>query len=66
MERPDSGMRGKVCLVIGGSSGIGWATALGLANTDATVIVLGRGRSRAEAIVAESNIIYPPVALTAC
>ena len=53
MERPDSGMRGKVCLVTGGSSGIGQATALGLANMGATVIVVGRDRSRGEAVVAE-------------
>jgi NAD(P)-dependent dehydrogenase (short-subunit alcohol dehydrogenase family) len=46
-------MSGKVCLVTGGSSGIGWATALGLANMGATVIVVGRDRSRGEAVVAE-------------
>jgi len=46
-------MRGKVCLVTGGSSGIGKATALGLANMGATVIVVGRDRSRGEAAVTE-------------
>jgi len=46
-------MRGKVCLVTGGSAGIGKATALGLANMGATVIVVGRDRSRGEAGVTE-------------
>ena len=53
MESQISGMRGKVCLVTGGSSGIGKATALGLANMGATVIVVGRDRSRGEAAVTE-------------
>jgi retinol dehydrogenase-14 len=53
VESQISGMRGKVCLVTGGSSGIGKATALGLANMGATVIVVGRDRSRGEAAVTE-------------
>ena len=53
MESQISGMRGKVCLVTGGSAGIGKATALGLANMGATVIVVGRDRSRGEAGVTE-------------
>jgi retinol dehydrogenase 14 len=53
VESQISGMRGKACLVTGGSSGIGKATALGLANMGATVIVVGRDRSRGEAAVTE-------------
>ena len=53
METPNSGMRGRVCLITGGSSGIGKATALGLANMDATVIVLGRDSGRGEAAITE-------------
>ena len=42
-------MSGKVCLITGGSSGIGKATALGLANKGANVVMVGRDRSRGEA-----------------
>ena len=42
-------MSGKVCLITGGSSGIGKATALGLANQGANVVLVGRDRSRGEA-----------------
>jgi retinol dehydrogenase-14 len=53
VESQISGMRGKVCLVTGGNAGIGKATALGLANMGAIVIVVGRDRSRGEAAVTE-------------
>jgi retinol dehydrogenase-14 len=53
VESQISGMRGKVCLVTGGSSGIGTATAHGLANMGAIVIVVARDRSRGEAAVTE-------------
>ena len=53
MESQISGMRGKVCLVTGGNAGIGKASALGLANMGAIVIVVGRDRSRGEAAVTE-------------
>ncbi len=46
-------MREKVCLITGGNSGIGKATALGLANTGATVVVVSRDRGRGEAAIAE-------------
>lgn len=46
-------MRGRVCIVTGGSSGIGKETALGLARQGATVIVVARDRSRGEAAVEE-------------
>ena len=49
MERPESSMSGKVCIITGGSSGIGKATALGLANKGANVVMVGRDRSRGEA-----------------
>jgi retinol dehydrogenase-14 len=42
-------MSGKVCLISGGSSGIGKATTLGLANKGANVVMVGRDRSRGEA-----------------
>lgn len=44
-------MRGKVCLVTGGTSGIGLATALGLARQGATVILVGRDRGKGSATV---------------
>ncbi len=53
MESSNSSMGGKVCLITGGNSGIGKATALGLANMGATVVVVGRDRGRTEAAVTE-------------
>ena len=49
MERSESNMSRKVCLITGGSSGVGKATALGLANKGANVVIVGRDRSRGEA-----------------
>jgi NAD(P)-dependent dehydrogenase (short-subunit alcohol dehydrogenase family) len=45
-------MKDKVCLITGGSSGIGLATALGLARQGATVVLVGRNRDRGAAAVA--------------
>jgi NAD(P)-dependent dehydrogenase (short-subunit alcohol dehydrogenase family) len=41
-------MRGKVCLITGANSGIGKATALGLANMGATVVMVCRNRNRGD------------------
>jgi NAD(P)-dependent dehydrogenase (short-subunit alcohol dehydrogenase family) len=46
-------MRGKVCLVSGASSGIGRATATGLARLGALVVMAGRDRERTERARAE-------------
>ena len=46
-------MAGKTCLVTGASSGIGRATALGLARLGATVLLVARDRSRGEAALEE-------------
>jgi len=58
MERPEtekhSGSMGKkVCLITGATSGIGKATAMGLANMGAGVVMVGRDRGRGEAALAE-------------
>ncbi len=45
-------MKGKICLVTGATSGIGLATALGLAQRGATVVVAARDPERAAAAVA--------------
>lgn len=45
-------MRDKVCLITGATSGIGLATALGLAQQGATVILVGRNQDRGTAALA--------------
>ncbi len=47
MAKPD--MSGKICLVTGSSSGLGKATAMGLAQLGATVILGCRDKQRGEA-----------------
>ena len=46
-------MAGKVCMVTGANSGIGKATALGLANIGATVVMVCRSQERGEAALTE-------------
>jgi NAD(P)-dependent dehydrogenase (short-subunit alcohol dehydrogenase family) len=46
-------MAGKVCMVSGANSGIGKATALGLANIGATVVMVCRNQERGETALAE-------------
>ncbi len=46
-------MQGKVCMVTGATSGIGKATALGLAQMGATVVMVSRDRARGEAAQSE-------------
>ena len=47
------GMGKKVCLITGATSGIGKATAMGLASMGAGVVMVGRDRGRGEAAMAE-------------
>src|SRR5450755_1730720 len=44
----NSSMQGKICLITGANSGVGKATALGLAKRDATVVLVSRDRARGE------------------
>jgi retinol dehydrogenase 14 len=58
MERPEwethgGGMGEKLCLITGATLGIGKATAMGLANMGAGVVMVGRDRGRGEAALAE-------------
>jgi NAD(P)-dependent dehydrogenase (short-subunit alcohol dehydrogenase family) len=53
------GMGGKVCLITGATSGIGKATAMGLANMGASVVMVGRDRGRGEAVLAEIKAKCP-------
>jgi NAD(P)-dependent dehydrogenase (short-subunit alcohol dehydrogenase family) len=46
-------MQGKICMVTGATSGIGKATALGLAQMGATVVMVSRDRARGEAVQRE-------------
>ncbi len=51
-ESPPS-MSGKVCMITGANSGIGKATALGLAKLGATVVIVCRDRERGESALKE-------------
>ncbi len=50
---PNVDMTGRVCVITGASSGIGKATALGLARMGATVLMHGHDRRRSEAALQE-------------
>jgi retinol dehydrogenase 14 len=58
MERPEwekhaGGMGERVCLITGATSGIGKATAMGLANMGASVVLVSRDRGKGEAVMTE-------------
>lgn len=46
-------MQGKICLITGGTSGVGKETALGLARIGAIVVISGLNKQRGEAAAAE-------------
>ena len=46
----------KVCLITGATSGIGKATAMGLASMGASVVMVGRDRGRGEAAMADIEV----------
>jgi NAD(P)-dependent dehydrogenase (short-subunit alcohol dehydrogenase family) len=52
-------MDGKICMVTGANSGIGLATALGLAKRGATVVLVSRSKERGEQAVAEIKAQVP-------
>src|SRR5215212_1376967 len=52
-EKHGGAMSNRVCLITGATSGIGKATAMGLANMGASVVMVGRDRGRGEAALAE-------------
>ena len=53
MASQNSDMKGKTCIVTGANSGVGKATALGLARLGATVVLVCRNPSRGEAALNE-------------
>ena len=46
-------MQGKLCVITGGTAGIGKATALGLAELGATVVIVGRNVEKGQAVLEE-------------
>jgi NAD(P)-dependent dehydrogenase (short-subunit alcohol dehydrogenase family) len=52
----NTSMQGKVCLITGANSGIGKATALGLAQLGATVVMVCRNRARGEEAQREMKV----------
>src|SRR6516165_1440319 len=53
MASVNTSMQGKICMVTGANSGIGKATALGLAQMGATVVMVCRDRAKGEAAQSE-------------
>lgn len=56
-------MQGRVCLVTGATSGIGRATAAGLARSGTTVLMVARDRERGERTAAELRAMAPDTAV---
>jgi NAD(P)-dependent dehydrogenase (short-subunit alcohol dehydrogenase family) len=54
-EQQQAEMQGKVCIVTGGTGGIGRVTARELARRGAEVIIVGRNRERGDAAAAEAR-----------
>lgn len=54
-----SSMKGKICLVTGGTSGVGRAAALGLAGLDATLVLTGRDSVRGEETIESCSRVSP-------
>jgi NAD(P)-dependent dehydrogenase (short-subunit alcohol dehydrogenase family) len=53
MSAPSPSLQGKIAVVVGGTSGIGRAISLGLADAGAAVIASGRNKDRVDAVAAE-------------
>src|SRR5207302_11335013 len=53
LEANNIDMTGKVCLVTGGNSRIGKATAMGLAKLNASVVIVTREKDKGEAALIE-------------
>ena len=61
MQTKDEGetmmtMQGRICLITGGTNGIGKSTAQGLARMGATVVIVGRNAQKTAQVVEEIRI----------
>ncbi len=48
MPTPNTSMQGKVCIITGANSGVGKATAMGLARMGATAVMVCRDQAKGE------------------
>ncbi len=56
MQSNRNDMTGRVCIITGGTSGIGKATALGLAKLNVTLVIVGKDKKRGESALEDIRL----------